>query len=105
MRMPCDELFADAIQYFFQRKPALFPANLRIKNKVQKQVAQLFPDSVPVLRINSTRQLIQLFNAERSQGMDGLLSVPGTFFPEVVHDMYKSQKSIRRFFFFHIKLH
>src|SRR5215469_5024631 len=94
MGMPGDEFITDAIDHLVQRELPLLPADPRIKNDVKQQIPQFLFDPLPVFFGDGIGQLVHLFYRQRTKGPDSLFPVPGTFLPQIVHDLHQTLKSL-----------
>ena len=61
---------------------------------MQQQVADLFFDAFPIVVGDSIGQFIGFLDRKLAQGLDGLLFIPWTFLPQVVHDLDQPGKCI-----------
>ena len=99
--MPVDKLVAEHVADVCYIEVTRFGADLSIEDDVQEQVAQLLGDVMHVVRQDGVGQFVGFFDGVGAEGIDGLFAVPGTFFPQVVHDVEKALESFQFFFSFH----
>ena len=70
---------------------------------MQQQVAEFFGDVVHVVRQDGVGQFIGFFDGVGTEGIEGLLALPGAFFAQVVHDVQQSLERLKLFFSFHVR--
>ena len=63
---------------------------------MQQQIAQFFFDAFPVFFGNRICQFIGFFDRQLPKGLDGLLFIPGTFFPRssIIDTSFKNDSLI-----------
>ena len=87
-----DELLADAVQHVGDVEDLLLAADPGVEHHVQQQVAQLLLHPVQVTLQDGIAQFVGLLDGERTQGLHGLLAIPGALFAKLVHDGEQAQE-------------
>ena len=85
MWVTVDKLIAERIYHLAHIKFSRFLAKTRIKDNVQQKVAQLLCNIVQVSLKNCIGELKGLLYGLRAKRSKGLLSVPRTLLPQLVH--------------------
>ena len=80
MRMPQDQLLADAVADIVKAKRACLLLHARVKHNLQKHVAQFLAQQIRVLAVNRFAGLICFLNKIFADGMVILFPVPRTAF-------------------------
>jgi len=77
MRMPVDELFADARTDVPERERPLFFLHTRVQSHLEQHIAQLLLQVLGAALIDGLHGLIGLLQEIAADGLVGLLRVPG----------------------------
>ena len=77
MRVTADDLRRNVGDHVAQRELAAFGRDLRLKNDLQQQVAQLFLQPLRFVQVDGFERLVGLFEQVAAQGLGRLLPIPG----------------------------
>ena len=98
VRVTVHEFVTDRVQCIGNVVPTLLGRNLGaqfgVEHHVQKEVARFFFDFVDILVQNGVGQFVSLLDGEMTKGLKGLLAVPWTFLPQIVHDVQQTTKCL-----------
>jgi len=94
MGMSANQFGIQVFNHVCQLKMAHFPRYLGIKQDLQQQISQLILQPLPVFALNGVQHLIGLFQRVTADGIEGLLTVPGTSArcAQLRHDANSSRK-------------
>ena len=96
--MPEDHLLAEPVDDVSDVVTPLFFRDFAVEDNVQQHVAEFLFQVVVIVLEDGIAQFINLLDGHRTEGIDGLGMVPGTFGPEFVHDI-EDAPELREFFF------
>ena len=91
-----DKLTAHLVGYVIDYKLSVFRRNLRMKNHLQQNVAQLLAKKLRIFGINGLNDLIRFLNKVIANAFVRLLTVPRAtaLAAKELHDLYKIRKAI-----------